>query len=233
MMATTTEQQNPSRSALRGLLPSILLNAAVPLGLYWLVKQYITPSEIVALSVASVFPILYSIYDFVRHRSFDLIAIFTLLGIIVSLIGVLLGGNPKILLIRESFFTFMLGLACFVSLLLPRPLMFYVGRQFMAGKDPVKLAEFNARWHVPYGRFVHRLITVVWGVAYVGEFVVRVILVYTLPTAVVLAISPIILGGITIAAIVWTFAYARHAEKRGQEMRRQREAMEATHVQGS
>ena len=44
------------------------------------------------------------------------------------------------------------------------------------------------------------------------------ILVYTLPTALVLAISPILLNGIYIATIAWTFAYIRYATRRGQEM---------------
>jgi hypothetical protein len=46
-------------------------------------------------------------------------------------------------------------------------------------------------------------------------------MVYTLPIPVVLGISPIILGAITIATIAWTFAYANRARKRGEEMRQQ------------
>jgi hypothetical protein len=225
-MSTTPNTATSSTGInIRGLLSSIVLNAGIPLALYLLVKRYVSPSDVVALSVAAIFPILSSIFDFVRHRQFDLIAIFALLGIIVSVGGVLLGGNSKILLIRESFFTVMLGIACFVSLLLPRPLMFYVGRQFIAGKDPEKIAEFNAQWQRPYARFVHRLITSVWGIAYVGEFIIRVILVYTLPAAFVLALSPILLGGITIGTITWTFAYVRHARRRGAELaQRQQQA---------
>ena len=56
------------------------------------------------------------------------------------------------------------------------------------------------------------------------------ILVYTLPTALVLAISPLLLNGITIATIAWTFAYIRYATRRGEEMRR-REEMEAAQGQ--
>jgi hypothetical protein len=216
-------EKTPTAPAIgaRGLLLSIILNAIIPFVIYWFVKHYLNPSEFVALCAASIFPLLYSIYEFSEHRSFDLIAIFSLLGIIVSIIGVALGGDTKILLIRESFFTAMLGVACFISLLLPRPLMFYVGRQFMTGKDPAKMAEFDARWQHPYARFVHRLITIVWGSAYVGEFIIRVILVYTFSTALVLVLSPILLGAITIGAIAWTLAYVRHAERRGQEIRQQ------------
>lgn len=98
-------EKTPTTPAIdiRGLLRSIILNAIIPFGIYWFVKHYLNPSEFVALCAASIFPLLYSIYEFNEHRSFDLIAIFSLLGILVSIIGVALGGNTKILLIRESF----------------------------------------------------------------------------------------------------------------------------------
>lgn len=229
---TLHAQASSAHINIRGFLLSIGLNAAIPLGLYQFTKHYISPSEVVALSVAATFPLIESIFDFARHRRFDLIAVFALIGIVVSLIGVLLGGDSKILLIKESFFTGALGLACFVSLLLPRPLMFYVGRQFMAGKDREKIAQFDAQWQHPYARFVHRLITVVWGVAFVDEFILRVVLIYTLPVAFVLAVSPILLGAITVGTFVWTFAYVRYATKRGLAMRRQPE-LEAARMQTS
>ena len=96
----------------------------------------------------------------------------------------------------------------------------------VAGRDPVKRAQFDAQYQRPYARFVHRLITIVWGMAYIGEFILRVILVYTLPAAVVLLVSPFLIGGITVATILWTFGYVRYATKRGQEMLRRQQEME-------
>jgi len=227
-MSTMQTPSPGSKMNLRGILRSLFINAAIPVVLYLLSKRYISSSDLVALSIAAVVPAIDSIIEVVRHRRLDIIGVLALLGIVVSIGGVLLGGDPKILLIRESFLTGALGLACFVSLLLPRPLMFYFGRQFMAGHDPVKLAEFNAQWQYPYARFVHRVITVGWGVAYLGEFILRVILVYTLPAVVVLAVSPFILGGLTMAAIILTFVYVRYAQRRGAEMQRQRQEMQAS-----
>jgi hypothetical protein len=48
-------------------------------------------------------------------------------------------------------------------------------------------------------------------------------MVFTLPAAVVLVVSPIILTTVTVGAIAITFAYVRHAYRRGAEMSRQRE----------
>lgn len=208
----------PTSFKMRGLVRSIVLNAFIPYLLYTLSKKYLSNSELEALSIASLFPIFDSIVDFVRHRRFDLIAIITLLSIGVSIIAIFFGGSPKLLLIRESFFTGALGTLCFISLLFPRPLMFYFGRQMVVGNDDAKIASFNKKWELPHVRFYFRLITVVWGFAFLGDFILRVIFVYSLSSSLVLLISPFISGAITIGTIMWTFAYARNSIKHGQEL---------------
>ena len=204
----------PSRRVVRGLLISIVLNAVIPVVLYHLAKRYLSATEVTALSVAAVFPLGVSLLDLSRTRTLDPVALLSLMSIAVSIIAVALGGSTKLLLIRESFFTGLFGLACFVSLVLPRPIMFYFGRHFTAGRDPASIAEFDGGWQRLEFRHVTRLITVVWGVASLGEFLVRIGLVYTLPAAVVLVVSPIIMGGLLIATIVWTFAYIRRMRAR-------------------
>jgi hypothetical protein len=141
-----------------------------------------------------------------------------LLGTLTSILAIFLGGDARLLIIRESFFTGALGLVCLLSLLMPRPLMFYVGRQMLAGNDVTKLANYNASWQNPYGRFVHRLITTVWGLAYVGEFIVRVILAYTLPPTEAFALGSTLLVVVTAGAFIWTFAYIRHTRQRTAQM---------------
>jgi hypothetical protein len=84
----------------------------------------------------------------------------------------------------------------------------------MAGKDLQKRETFNASWQIPVVRRGHRLITLVWGVVYVGEFLVRIILVYSLPVPVVLIVSPFIIGFATIFTIIWTFWYAKKIRER-------------------
>lgn len=208
----------PPRSLVRPLLRSIALNAAIPLVLYRLTKRYLTGSEVLALSAAALFPLGESLVDVTRRRTLDPIAVIVLGGMAASMIGVALGGSVKLLLIRESLFTGAVGIACLISLLLPRPLMFYFGRAYMTGNDPERVAAFNAGWQHPYFRFVSRVITLVWGAAFLAEFAIRIVLVYTLPASTVLAVSPAILGGITITTILWTFAYVRRARARREEM---------------
>lgn len=202
------------QSTVRSLAWDIALNATIPAALYLSAKRFFAASEVSALLWATTFPLAKSGYDLTRRRDLDPVALLVLLGLVTSLIAVVVGGDSRLLLIRESFFTGAFGLACLVSLLLPRPLMFYFGRHFMAGPDEQRRETFNARWNNPVVRRAHRLVTVVWGLVYTGEFVLRVVLVYRLPAAVVLAVTPFLTGLATVGTIIWTFWYAYRVRDR-------------------
>ena len=214
MASSSSAATQTARPPLGGIVWGIILNAAVPVILYKLSKRYYSPSEFTALVVAALFPLGKSIFDLVRRRQLDPIAIVVLLGIIADGIALLLGGNPRLLLVRESMFTGAFGVACLLSLLLPRPMMFYFSRHFIAGTDFIRQARFNAAWQFRYVRFCHRLITTVWGFVFVGELILRVILIYQLPAAQVLIISPILIGVLTMATMVWAFRYGHRIRLR-------------------
>ena len=205
---------DPVRAAFRGFLGDIALNAICPVVLYQISKRYFSASDFTALVAATTFPLGKSIFDVVKRRRFDPIAAIVLLGIGASALALLAGGSPRILLMRESLFTAVFGLACFGSLLLPRPMMFHFGRHFLAGDDPLKRRRYEASWALPEVRFTSRLITVVWGSVYLGEFAIRVALILLVPVSWVLAISPVLLGSLTLATIVWTFHTAKSARER-------------------
>ena len=204
---------DPVKRSFRGFLLDIALNAFVPFVLYKLSKRYISPSELTALIVATTFPLIKSIFDVAKHRQLDPVSVIVLLGIAASALALVAGGSPKILLLRESLFGVAFGVACFASLLLPRPMMFYFGRHFLAGNDTLKRRGYKLSWTLPEVRFNNRLITVVWGSVYLGECAIRMALIWLLPVAWVLVISPMLLGGLTLVTIVWTFRRARRARE--------------------
>ena len=212
IMQTTDGQA--SRPPLREIVWTILLNATIPLILYQLSRRYLSLSDFTALAIASTFPLGKSIFDVVRRRQVDPISIMVLLGIVTDSVALFLGGSARLLLVRESFFTGAFGLACFISLLSPRPLMFYFGRHFMAGTDPERQARFNAAWQLSEVRFCHRLITTVWGSAFVGELIVRIILIYNVSPATVLVVSPILIGALTLVTMIWAFSYGHRVRLR-------------------
>jgi hypothetical protein len=203
-----------ARPPLGAAVWDIALNAIIPVVLYKLSKHYLSSSELTALLIATTFPVGKSMFDLLRGGQLDPVSIVVLLGIVANGVALFFGGSPRLLLVRESIFTGAFGVACFFSLLLPRPMMFYFARHFIAGADPQRQERFNAGWQLREVRFCHRLITIVWGCVFVGELIVRVVLIEHASTATVLIVSPALLGTLTIAAMIWAFSYGRRVRLR-------------------
>jgi hypothetical protein len=214
MPVETLQGPDASRPLIHSLAWDIALNTVIPLASYYLSKRLVSASELAALILASAFPILKSAYALMRKRTMDPVAMMVLLGILTSIAALFIGGDSRMLLIRESFFTGAFGIVCFVSFLFLRPIMFYFGRYFIAGNDPERRSVYEERSRNPIGRRANRLVTAVWGVVYTSEFVLRVVLVYTLPAPAVLAITPIVFGAATILTVIWTFRYASSVRKK-------------------
>jgi hypothetical protein len=208
-----------SPNMLRAMLPSLVIDALCPLLAYQFLKHYTSASDIVALSVGAVFPALNSLQSLVRQRHLDIIGILVLIGIAGSVIPLFFGGSPRFLLIRESFTGAVIGVAFLISLLLPRPLIFYIARQFTGNNQPERAAVFDGTWRAPAIRFGFRLMTLVWGVGTLGEFVLRVIMAVTLPIATVLAAAAVIFPAIYLSMMGWTMLYSRRLRQRFQLVR--------------
>jgi len=214
MLPTQTVSSPPGRaSLLRSIVSLLIINVAIPFGCYTLLKAN-HASDVTALGVAAIAPALDALISVLRGRRINIISLFVLGGLTVGFISIFLGGDPRLLLIRESLFTGALGITCFVSLLFPRPLMFSVGRSFIAGKDPEHITRYNQLWESPSVRHTSRVTTIVWGIVYSSDFLLRLLLVSTLPVAAVLAFGPILTGGMIGLSLLWTFAYLRRARQR-------------------
>jgi hypothetical protein len=171
-------------------------------------------SEVMRLMVAGVFPAAHSVIGIARRRSLDIVAVIVIVGISVSIVATFVGGDPKLLLIRESFVTGALGLLGLSSMLWKRPLMFHIGRQMSTGRDPVLVARFDALWQRPRGRRTFRVMTLVWAIGWLVEFALRIVMVETLTIPTVLAISPFVFGATNLGLFAWMVTYV-HRMRRG------------------
>jgi len=209
--------------SLRDLVPMLAIDVAIPYGLYVILSPHFPSNSLIPLLISALPPAINGVVNIIRKGHIDYVGALVILGIIITAIAAFITGDQKVFLIRESVLTGALGIVCLVSLLFPRPLMFYFGRQFASGGDPAKAAFYNSLWQRQSFRFFIYVITVVWGVGFVAEFALRVVLVYTLPVAEVVAIAPIIFNVITIGLILWTVAY-------GSSVRRKRQAQDQDQV---
>src|SRR5438067_13612131 len=98
--------QLPSfRTTIRGLMPSILVNAVLPYVVYTLLKSNTSTSDLIALLISGIPPLIYEVITIRRQRQTDLLGLAALAFVVISAFVSLLGGDARLLLIRESFFT--------------------------------------------------------------------------------------------------------------------------------
>jgi len=197
---------------------SKLLPLAVNIVLPLLIYHYAAPhfAERNALILSSIPPILWSVMELARFRRLDAVSLLAVIGIFLSLAAMTLGGNPRLLLARESLVTGIIGLLFLASLLLPRPLMFYLARSTMAKETAEASVRFESYWLKP--RFVRSMyiMTWVWGLRLVFEAALRFWMAFAWPVEQFLAISPFISYGIYFSLMVWTLWCARRLKAAGE-----------------
>ncbi len=209
MTPKSQDVQPTMRQAFGSLRTSILINAVLPLVIYLLASPHMATLAVFALIAAP--SILYGGYGWVRAHSIDPISIITLVLIVVAMLLALLVHDPRLFMVRDSALTGAFGLLCLLSLLSSKPAAYYLYRWIFV-RTPEQLARLNAGWQVPYARFVRRLITLVWGLAFVGEALLDTYLIYHLSITQYVVIHPLLWWGTLLAAFGWAILYGRHAQ---------------------
>jgi hypothetical protein len=162
--------------------------------------------------VASSIPLLvWMVVDFVRFRHFDALSGLVLASIAMSLLIFASGGAGWLRTARDPLVSGIVGVFFLLSLLLHRPLVFYLARSTLSRERQGRESEFDTMWQTrPALARSIRLMTAVWGIGLVSENVARLWVVWCLAYEDAHRVSAYI-GYATYAALtVWTIAY-RHA----------------------
>ncbi|KOG52623.1 membrane protein [Streptomyces virginiae] len=212
-----------------GWILTIGLNVVAPIITYNVLTGDHDWSEFSALLVSSAWPVLDSIISLAWRRKIDEFAVVTLVFLVITAVVSLVGAHSaRALLIKDSGVTGLFGLLCLATLLAPRPLMFYFGRKFATDGTPESTAWWNGLWQYEGFRTTMNRMTLVWGIAYVAEAIVRVVLAYMLPTKTMVVVSPIMIYAVLGALGVWTAMYGKRSQAEGE-----RRAAEAAAAQAA
>ena len=197
----------------------VALDFLVNLGGPWLVYRLVEGSTSItgALILSSLPPIIWSLWQLMHSRKLNVIGMLVIAGIAASLAATMLGGNPRLLLVRESFITGVFGLVFLGSLWFPRPLMFYIVQATLA-KQGIAGDQFAAKWSVPSFRQTFYLMTAVWGAGLIAQMVLQIILAFALSIEQDLVVSPIVGYGFYFALFGWSFWYGKKRKKRGERL---------------
>ncbi|WP_282936478.1 VC0807 family protein [Paenibacillus sp. RC67] len=196
----------------RGIIVTLLINGAVPYILYVWLSHYM--SSFAALSIATVVPMADNLIHLARHKKLDVFGGMMLFTFLLGIGLILLGGDERLLLIRESFITAAVGLLFLISLMFKKPLIYHLAIRFTVKDNVDEKSTFATNWDYSYFRFVVRLMTAVWGGMLLVEAGIRIILVYELTTAQFLAVSNLVFYGFIGITILWTALYRRRSKAR-------------------
>src|SRR5215471_7210986 len=188
------------------MLPTLVCDVAMPIVAFNVLTSY-GVSTLWALIAGGLFPAINNLRVWARSHRLEPLGIIVMIFLVIGTAASLISGSVFFALIKESFLTATFGLICLGSLLAERPLMFHIIRQFVAGDDPVRIEWWNSLWQYPDFRAAQRLVTAVWGFAYLVEALLRVGFALFLPPAQVVAISPVMAFGVMIVLITWTRRY--------------------------
>ncbi len=201
---------------LRSIAMIVIFDVAAPLAAYSLLRSA-GMTAVAALLLSGVFPALVVTIGAVRNRRLDVVGALVLAGIAVGAVLGLLSHSTRPLLVGGSAPTAVFAVACLGSLRARRPLMFSFALEF-TGPDTANGREMARLWEYEGYRRVFRVITAVWGVGFLLEAVLRVVIVYRTSTGTALAssnVTPFLWAAILSA---WTVAYGARQKKKGERM---------------
>ncbi len=210
--------QSPTmRGMMLSMAPSILVNGVLTVVAYQiLLSRHV--SSVTALILTALIPAAWTVGSLARTRRVDALGALSLIFIALGIVASLISGNARFLLLKESFLTGLFGLVFLGSFLLPRPLMFYFGRQFATGGEAKRMARWEGLWQYESFRRGNRVMTAVWGIGLVLEAAARVALVFVLSVSAFVVVSPIMVYGVLFGLIFWTISYSRAAAREGRRM---------------
>ena len=194
----------------------VILDVAAPLAAYSLLRSA-GLTAVTALLLSGVFPALGVTVGAIQNRRLDVVGVLVLAGIVVGSVLGLVTHSTRLLLVEGSVPTAIFGVACLGSLWARQPLMFSFALE-STGPGTAKGREMTRLWQHDGYRRVFRIITVVWGVGFLLEAALRVVVVYNTSTGTALAsskVTPFLWAAILSA---WTVGYGARQKKKGERM---------------
>ncbi|MFG3323907.1 VC0807 family protein [Streptomyces sp. NPDC048171] len=176
-MNTGTEQE---RQGKRRTCVSLALDVGVPIGSYYVFKGVFGMGAVAALGWSSVVPVLRTGWGVLKRRDVNALPLLVLLA---NLVGLLLGfetGDARLMLVKDSAVSSVVGFVLLGSVLVGRPMMTGTLKPWLLKGDADREAAWvRLRRESRAFRRAELLFSGVWGVAFVAECALRIVGVYS------------------------------------------------------
>ncbi|KAF8977908.1 hypothetical protein BGZ46_007003 [Entomortierella lignicola] len=232
----------------------MFIDLVLPIILYYSLKSHI--STLAALLISSAPPAIWVVVKYFIFRRVDPLGLLIIFGFIVSGVVSAIDGNPRLLLLRDSFVTAATGVL-FLGSLIPlkikkfelKPLTYGVSAQMTAAAPKVRYlidgkvieqarSEFCWQWSHKF-RNGMRLTTAIWGIALLVEFAIKVVMYFSTLTVDQMVLYGNVVLGVTLgtagAATLIASHYIRKSTVKEVQvikarLERENDEWEATHL---
>lgn len=185
--AVSTQATHAPRPGKAALL--LLWDMAAPIAMFYILTGA-GMSSFSALLLSAVLPGLSTVYQVVRSRHLDALAVFMMSVTVISAIASLFTGSPRFMLAKDGWVTGLCGLWLLATTRANPPVVFMFARPLLEGRIGPNGESWTLLWErLPGFRHLWRVASVVWGVATILDGVVRFVIAYTLPVKAVPALN--------------------------------------------
>lgn len=190
------------RKALLDSLKPLLVDVALPLASYYALKAA-GLSTFAALAWSSVVPAVRTVWGAVRERRLNGLAALMVSVNAVSLLLGLVAGDPRLMLLKDSGVSSIVGLTFLVTAVRGRPMLSAGLRPWLTRGEAAK----SAAWErlsagSPEFRRAETRFSAVWGGALLAECAVRAVGAYTVPVETMVWAGTVLMIGTMVVAFL-------------------------------
>jgi hypothetical protein len=193
-----------SAGGLGATLRPLALDVAVPVGLYYVLRDGFGVSLVLSLAASSVLPAVRSVAGFARERRVNGLAALMLAVNVAGLAISFTSGNPRWMIAKDSVISSVIAVAMLVSAVAGRPLMSAGMKPFLTKGKAGRIAAWD-RLAAGSARFrrLEKIYTAIWGIVLLADCAARVAGAFTLPVGTMVWLSTVmIVVAIALAMIV-------------------------------
>ncbi len=212
------------QSGIANWVLTLAMNIVLPTATYFVLAGPAGMQEIPALLVSGLCPVLDIGYTIAKQRHVDEFGVVVLIGILIGVLTTVFSGTARAVFLKDSITTGAIGLIMLVTVLIGRPLTFYMGRRFATDGSRVQRDWWDGLWQYPDFRAVQRRLGAVWGVSLLGEAGIRAVLTWKLGTSAMVVVNStvpyvilamLIFYSVSIGRREQAAAQRRHGERAG------------------
>ena len=192
-LPTETRTQAQKTAGVRRVLArQLILEMALPLAGYYGLRAA-GASTWLSVAAGSAIAAPWIVYSAIRNRRFDVTAAFSLSLVVASGVMSLVTGDPRLLLVRDSWLGALFGTWILATLMTQRPFLMVTSRAIVVAKvGEAGATAWEGRWdREPDFRRHVRILSAIWGVVLLADAGVRIVLAYSLPVDAVPGVSTI------------------------------------------